>query len=288
MEEIIVGSRPIWQKKIFVSLFPLTQLPKRSPLLNRLLHKIKNWPIIWDIVEKLPLKGDYGFVIPNDQIIRINQNLELNSSVTLPSNIVDHFIEKAKHHVIMHYCLCRFSNKCKDYPYDLGCLFLGEGALEIDPKYGRVVTKEKAKEHIKKCRAAGLIRTIGKFWIDSLAGGITQSDKLMGICNCCPCCCIDGLLRFFPPQITKNRYSKLPGLEIKITDRCTGCGACTKNVCYLDQIHLVSGRAVIGDRCRGCGRCVAACPNHAIEIKINDELFLKKTIKRLSKVLNVS
>jgi len=48
-------------------------------------------------------------------------------------------------------------------------------------------------------------------------------------------------------------------------EKCTGCGSCVE-VCPVDAIMLVNGKAVVGDECVECATCVDECPNEAIEI----------------------
>jgi hypothetical protein len=90
----------------------------------------------------------------------------------------------------MNTCLCRDAKQCKDYPIDLGCLFLGEAALGINPRLGRGVTKREALEHIRRCREAGLVHLIGRNKLDTVWLGVGPGDKLLTICHCCPCCCL--------------------------------------------------------------------------------------------------
>jgi UDP-glucose 4-epimerase len=80
----------------------------------------------------------------------------------------------------------------------------------------------------------------------------------------------------------------MPGVEVYVTDKCVGCGACTRGVCFANAIHLENGRAVISDECRGCGLCVEACPEQAIKLEVNVEDSFQKTIERLSRIVDVS
>jgi len=91
------------------------------------------------------------------------------------------------------------STGCKDYPMDLGCIFLGEAVKEINPKFGRMATVEEALEHAKKCRDAGLVHLIGKNKLDTVWLNAGPGDKLMTICNCCPCCCLWKILPDISP-----------------------------------------------------------------------------------------
>ena len=80
----------------------------------------------------------------------------------------------------------------------------------------------------------------------------------------------------------------MPGVNVKVTEKCIGCGTCTQGICFVDAIHVVNNRAVISEECRGCGRCVEICPQKAIELTIDDKLFVKKSIKRIEKVVDVT
>jgi UDP-glucose 4-epimerase len=89
------------------------------------------------------------------------------------------------------------------------------------------------------------------------------------------------------PRISA-KVTRMPGVVVTVSDRCVGCGTCTRDVCFVDAIHLVDGRAVISDACRGCGRCVSACPEGAIEISIEDSDFVEQAVARISPLVDVS
>ena len=75
----------------------------------------------------------------------------------------------------------------------------------------------------------------------------------------------------------------MPGIEIKVNDHCTGCGICTEDVCFIDNIKIKDDVAVIGEDCVVCGRCAEKCPHDAIEVIIIDKDFINKTIERVKK-----
>ena len=108
----------------------------------------------------------------------------------MPSQVLKEMIMKSRYHFIMDSCICRVSNDCKDYPQELGCLFLGKGAKRISPKLGKAVTAEEAMEHVNKCQEAGLVHIIGRNKIDSIWLNTGPKEELLSICNCCPCCCL--------------------------------------------------------------------------------------------------
>jgi ferredoxin len=207
--------------------------------------------------------------------------------MVLPSQVVEHFIEKANYHWIMNTCICRDAQGCDDYPVDRGCLFLGEATLGINPRLGRRVTKEEALAHVRHCREAGLIHLIGRNKLDTIWLGVGPGDKLMTICNCCPCCCLWRVLPYVAPRIS-DKVTRMPGLTVQVSDRCVGCGTCAQDVCFVDAIRLVEDHAMIGDMCRGCGRCVAVCPQEAIEISIGRDQFVKESIRRIAPLVDVA
>jgi UDP-glucose 4-epimerase len=56
----------------------------------------------------------------------------------------------------------------------------------------------------------------------------------------------------------------------------------------VDAIRLAGGRAVVGEECRGCGRCVSVCPQAAIELSIQDDWFVERSIARLARLVELT
>ena len=54
-------------------------------------------------------------------------------------------------------------------------------------------------------------------------------------------------------------------IEIKITDKCTGCEKCIPS-CPYGALEVTDKKAVILDTCTLCGACVSSCPFEAIEL----------------------
>jgi ferredoxin len=270
-------SRPIWLVNLIKKAFPGRFLAAR-------LTKV---PVIGAIVDGWLFNGDDIIYLPVDTTIQINERVENSDEMILPSQIVDHFINQANFHWIMNFCICRDSSHCQEYPANYGCLFLGEAVLKINPRLGRLVTREEALDHARRCREAGLVHMIGRNKLDTVWLGATPGQKLMTICNCCPCCCLWKILPHIDTTISR-KVTKMPGVSVSVTEQCLGCGTCTEGVCFVDAIRLVDGTATIGEDCRGCGRCVEICPNQAIELRIEDDTFIRKTVERLSALVNVT
>ena len=270
-------ARPLWFVELLKKTFPNI----------RFIAKLTRIPILGKFFDLAMFEGDDIIYLTKDNVIQVNRELNKEDDMVLPSQVLEYFINKANYHWIMNFCICRDSMQCKDYPINLGCLFLGEAVLGINPQLGRLVSKDEALDHIRKCKEAGLVHMLGRNRLDKQWLGVKPGDKLLSICNCDPCCC---LWRIAPILATKigSKIQKMPGLEIKVTDKCIGCGTCTKGICFVDAIQLIENHAQISKECRGCGRCVEICPQNAIEISINDPDFVTKSIKKIENLVDVT
>jgi Fe-S-cluster-containing hydrogenase component 2 len=270
-------SRPLW----FVNLI------KRTFPNIKLIAKLTRVPLIGKFFDWLLFEGDDIIYLTKDIVISINKEVEKQADMVLPSKILEHFIEKANYHWVMNFCICRDSMQCSDYPIDLGCMFMGEAVLGINPQLGRLVSKEEALDHVKKCKEAGLVHMIGRNRLDKQWLGVNPGYKLLTVCNCCNCCCLWRIAPVLTSKIS-SKVQKMPGVTLKATEKCIGCGTCMQGICFVDAIHMVDNRAKINEECRGCGRCVEICPQNAIELTIEDIEFVEKSIKRIEKVIDVT
>jgi ferredoxin len=226
--------------------------------------------------------GDGFIVLPRDRTIQIDVSIQAEEKV-LPSTVLERLIEESCHRVIANFCLCRDGMDCKDYPIDWGCIFLGEAAKAISPELGRAVSVEEALEYAAKCREAGLVHMVGRFTPDLhwLNEGVGPIEKLVTICNCCPCCCGMRVLPAVNATVREQMVARMPGVRIEITDDCTGCGACT-DICMFAGVELDGEHAVITEKCRICGRCADVCPSDAISITIVDSQFVEDSVRNIS------
>jgi len=175
---------------------------------------------------------------------------------------------------------------CKDYPAYLGCLFLGDAVLNINPQLGKLVSKEEALEHLKKCRDAGLVHMIGRNRLDAQWLGVKPGEKLLSICNCDPCCCLWRVSSILAPNIG-SKIKKMVGVKIQVDNNCIGCGKCTE-ICFVNAIKIINKKAFISKDCRGCGRCIDVCSQKAIELLIEDQNYVKKSIEEIEKIIDVA
>jgi ferredoxin len=253
----------------------------------------KKAPLFRSFVDWLMFEDDIFVYLPKDRII-INQTINSPTNVILPSEVVKHFIHEGSNLLIMDKCICRQSADCKDYPIDIGCLFIGTPTLKISPKLGHQVSKSEAYEHLERAREAGLVHSLGRNKLDTIWLGATPGHKLLTVCHCCPCCCLYRVLPDLDRSIS-SKITHMPGVSVTVnSERCEGCGACAK-VCLARAITIetVPGirsakKSVISDLCVGCGRCVEACPHKAIELHIDNDQFIEDTIRQISEKVDVT
>jgi ferredoxin len=251
-------------------------------------------PPVARIVDKMLFDGDDIQVLPRDGAVKqkyqeeidINTEIPLSPDTLLPSDVLKEMIKRSSHHFIMDFCICRVSTNCKEYPHELGCLFLGKGTKKISTKLGRMVSKLEAIEHVDKCQEAGLVHIIGRNKIDSVWLNTGPKEELLSICHCCQCCCLWKMVTELPEDIG-NSLTPMIGVEIEYNnERCTGCGKCL-NSCFVNAMSLDDGRVEIDlKKCRSCGRCAEICKNNAIRILMTPEA-VNRSIERVEKLVDV-
>lgn len=270
-------ARPLWMVKLTKRLFPAR-------------FRLARWthlPVLDRLTELMLFKDDDMVCLPKDNVITIRQPILPQEDVVVPSQVVDHFIDRANHLWIMDRCICRDASHCQDYPTKLGCLFLGEAVTHMDPRLGRRVTRAEAHAHVARCREAGLVHMIGRNKLDTVWTGAHPGHKLLTVCNCCPCCCLWKILPDITPRVS-SKVTRMPGVQVTVTDACKGCKLCTRDICFVGALSLNGKQAVIGEACRGCGRCVAVCPLDAIELTVEDTRFVEQTIARIEPLVDVT
>jgi ferredoxin len=256
---------------------------------RRLLWLIPFWQPVTDFWSKTtawPVVGKYFGTLLNERhydvtFVPINEEIDMGESTVLPRQVVEEIIRQASCRVILPVCLCRMGCRCEDYPIEVGCIFMGDGAKDIHPSVGKPVSVEEAIAHLDWAIECGLIPQIGKVDPDPIMLGVKDLDKFLTLCFCCTCCCI--AMRNMPrwsPEV-KDRMHKLPGLSVEVNDECNGCGLCV-DACFTSTITIKDKRAVIGDLCKGCGLCAAACKRDAIDLKVEDgERMLEQAVDHI-------
>ncbi len=210
----------------------------------------------------------------------INTDIHLPGDAPLPLELLFRVIDEASHRVIIDHCGCRRAFGCRHYPSDIGCLMMGDSALEIKRFTGREVSPSEAREHAVRAVEAGLVPIVGKARVDNFIFKVKDRGRLFTTCFCCECCCVTRFTALAPARRLDPLFPKLESISIEVTDRCRGCGRCAEH-CYIGAIEVRDGRAVIGDYCRGCGRCATVCRQGAIEVSIEDPDFLERALESI-------
>jgi ferredoxin len=269
-------SNPVWLVRVIEKTFPA----------RFKLARMTRIPLLGRLIEGFLFQGDDIVYLPQNRSIPINESVE-SENIILPSEVIEHFIDKANYLWVMNECICRKAEGCKDFPHDLGCLFMGEAAMGINPRLGRRVSRDEAREHMARCREAGLFQMIGRNKLDTRWLNVKPGDKLLTVCFCCPCCCLWRMLPELEEEIAAKVH-RMPGVEVRVTDECVGCGTCVREeFCFVRAIQMEGERAVIAESCRGCGNCVRNCPNQAIELTITESDFKDQLIARISALVDV-
>ena len=82
-------NRSIWFVKLLERLFP-----------HRFaLARLTRIPVVSRITDRLLFEGDDLIYLPQDRVIPVSQALDRPGEMVLPSQVVEHFIEKANHQV---------------------------------------------------------------------------------------------------------------------------------------------------------------------------------------------
>lgn len=279
----------------------LQPIERNTPLFQK--AKKYGWLTRLPILKQLHRKKHYprGFDTEAAQYIPVNLKVGDYGSEVIPLKLMDYFIEKAGT-IVIRDCPCRVTNDCKNHNKELGCIWMGKGAANLDlknlpgaAKEARYATKEEAKAHVRAALKDGLAPALGKLRGDATVYNVLEyDDEFMNFCFCCSCCCIAAGYKYGNSDF-RNFVKRMPGVSF-VTDpeKCVGvenCGECFK-VCVYDGLDVVDGKSVHTENCLGCGHCEAACPNGAISIKFDENLniddVIEGIIKRYESIVDIS
>lgn len=248
----------------FNSRYRLARWTRKSKFFNRIVTK-------WFFDE------DEMVVLPKDSVAKtrkVEMNLDIEEAgerTVLPSDVVKSVIRRLQDKIfIMDFCLCRKSNKCEDYPIDRGCIFLGNGTDRIPPEMGHHATIEETEAYLDECASKGLVHIVGRNKLDRIWLSTGSKNRLVTICNCCPCCCLWNVTRDISDEIGSS-FKRMDGVDVVTdSDRCLGCGLC-RDICFTRAITIEDGKSSINQKlCRGCGRCADICPAEAITLTYDE------------------
>ena len=192
--------------------------------------------------------------------IIIKEGLEAAKDRIVPSQKVEELIAKFDEIALGH-CFCRHYKDlegapCKQTSDRETCFTFGKSArFTSEQGFSRMITKDEALKVLKRAEEAGLVHKAYHPNFD------TSKDET-SICNCCRCCCANGVDNMIAPITNATNF-----LSLVNDDLCIGCGKCVK-VChtyaaYLNDDKKARRKEVL---CIGCGVCAHFCPQNAISM----------------------
>jgi Pyruvate/2-oxoacid:ferredoxin oxidoreductase delta subunit len=201
-------------------------------------------------------RGPLTISFPPNRVIPVGKTIASGSRVHT-YNQVSAYIERYDP-IAVSTCFCRHEAKLLDEKDDCGkpddvCIQFGIGAkYVIERGIGRRVTKEEARDTLRRAAEAGLVH----------AGLNTQ--ELDFLCNCCACHCMILKTALSQPKPGKVLYS---GFQPKIDpDLCSGCQTCVDRCPAKAATYEEDAPQIDKDRCFGCGVCAVGCPAGAIQM----------------------
>ena len=205
----------------------------------------------------VPLK-----ITEEGKTIQIEKTIGAEEQV-LPAQTVDEIIDKYDD-IAVGNCFCRQYREMLGEEFDIGidaevCFTFGKSARHvIQQGFARKVSKEEAKEIMKRVEEAGLIHKAFHNKSD-----IMKEEN--SICNCHPAYCDNFRLHregAFPILNTCFYLSQVD------QEKCVGCGTCEEK-CPIGAIAVgAENKAEVNaERCIGCGVCAHFCPEGAISLK---------------------
>ncbi|HQP30172.1 MAG TPA: 4Fe-4S binding protein [Deltaproteobacteria bacterium] len=210
-------------------------------------------------------------------ILNLNEDITDNAQgVVLPIEMIKQVIKDAPYRMAMDRCLCRVAHDCKDYPHDIGCIFIGEGArVAVENGIARELTLEESLAYVDRAAQLGLIGHALWVEFESYVWGIKDEDvhRCLDICFCCPCCCTAfNLLRNSNYKKLTTRFRSIGWKASCDEAACSTCLQCVKK-CPVSAISCRGDRVVIDEEaCLGCGICAVSCPNDAIRLSLKNPL----------------
>jgi Pyruvate/2-oxoacid:ferredoxin oxidoreductase delta subunit len=189
--------------------------------------------------------------VPNDAVLLLPEAEEM--------------VEAARQ-IVLEPCDCRRLGQHCERPVDT-CLWFDDAARSaLERGHGRPLTKEEAKEVLRRADRRGLMHTGDTEW---------RRRGLHAICNCCACDCYP--FRAAQELGSKGIWPRARYVAVYERAQCNLCGACVQR-CHFRAFYHKGTTVAVGDkqkadvgydsdRCWGCGLCANTCSSGAITMR---------------------
>jgi electron transport complex protein RnfB len=192
---------------------------------------------------------------PLFRVIPVGENISPEMRV-MPYNQVEELI-RSQRTIAVAECICRRERRLVGE----GCEHLDEVCLAfshvaryyVENGLARFISTEEAIDVLDRAEKDGLVHSP------------VNTQRIMGLCNCCGCCC--GLLRGITQLgLPASRIVRSDFFCVCDPEVCSGCGDCLDR-CQVNAIAIEDDIARINrEGCIGCGLCVSTCPTGALEL----------------------
>ena len=208
---------------------------------------------------------------PKNEKIKIIIDKEISAAADnlVPTIMVEELIQKFDEIALGH-CFCRHhkdmsGTPCKQTDERENCFTFGKSArFTSEQGFSRMISKDEALMVLKRAEEAGLVHKAYHPNFD------TSKDET-SICNCCRCCCANGVDNTIVPIANTTNF-----LSVVNDDLCIGCGTCVKK-CYTYAAYLNEDKKARRkvELCIGCGVCAHFCPQNAISMLEGKERIVR-------------
>jgi len=169
---------------------------------------------------------------------------------------VSEYIDKAEY-IAVGTCYCRHHGELMGRPCTKPkdvCMGFGPDARYMaDRKFGRLITKEEAREILRRSEEAGLVHCSSN-----------MSKYIQFVCNCCTCHC--GILQSMKKYNMKGAAAMSGFITSVDAESCITCGDCVER-CPMEALTIEDDRLLFdNNKCIGCGLCSSACPTGSLKL----------------------
>lgn len=187
-------------------------------------------------------------VFPAEAALPAEEEVEI-----IPYEQASRLMAKTKE-IALARCPCRVLGQNCEKPLEVCLSFDGAARFLVERGMAKSITLEEALAVLKDSETAGLVHT-----------GSNVADRLVFMCNCCPCCCHMLML------LTKHGYTEgvaRSAYQVSLdAELCNGCAICAEERCPVGAVTVSGGlTAVEPARCIGCGLCITTCPTGALKL----------------------